>query len=73
MVDGRAARRGVVVGRGGPDQRPLGLLLGAVGVVVLDDVVLAAEEGDDGCQLQEEEFKRPETNSSSTPLIHVLL
>lgn len=48
MVDGRAARRGVVVGGAGLDQRPLGLFLGDVGVVVLDDVILPAEEGDDG-------------------------
>lgn len=48
VVDGRAAGRGVVVGGGGADQRPLGFLLGAVGVVVFDDVVLSAEQGDDG-------------------------
>lgn len=48
MVDGRTAGRGVVVGGGGADQRPLGFLLGAVGVIVLDDVVLSAEQGDDG-------------------------
>lgn len=49
VVDGRAGGGRVVVGRGGADQRPLGLLLRAVGVVVLDDVVLTAEERDDGC------------------------
>lgn len=48
VVDGRASRRGVVVGGAGLHQRPLGLLLGTVGVVVLDDVILPAEEGDDG-------------------------
>lgn len=47
VVDGRAAGRRVVVGSCA-DQRPLGFLLGAVGVVVFDDVVLPAEEGDDG-------------------------
>lgn len=54
VVDGRAGGRGVVVGGGGSDQRPLGLLLGAVGVVVFDDVVLPAEEGDDGWRRQKE-------------------
>lgn len=48
VVDGRAGGRSVVVGGRGANQRPLGFLLGAVGVVVLDDVVLSAEEGDDG-------------------------
>lgn len=48
VVDGRAAVRSVVVGGSGAHQRPLGLVLGAVGVVVFDDVVLSAEEGDDG-------------------------
>lgn len=48
VVDGRAGGRGVVVGGRGAHQRPLAFLLGAVGVVVFDDVVLSAEEGDDG-------------------------
>ena len=48
VVDGRAAGGGVVVGGRGSDQRPLGFVFAAVGVVVLDDVVLSAEEGDDG-------------------------
>lgn len=48
VVERRAAGRGVVVGGGGSNQRPLGFLLGAVGVVVFDDVVLPAEESDDG-------------------------
>ena len=48
MVDGRAAGRGGVVGGGGADQRTLGLILTAAGVVVFDDVILSAEQGDDG-------------------------
>ena len=48
VVDGRAAGRSVVVGGGGADQRPLGFVFAAVGVVVFDDVILSAEQGDDG-------------------------
>lgn len=47
VVDGWAAGWSVVVGGSGADQRPLGFVLGAVGVVVFYDVILSAEEGDD--------------------------
>lgn len=57
VVNGRAGGRHVV-GGGGVSQRPLGLLLGAVGVTVLDDVILSAEERDDGWSDEVGERKR---------------
>lgn len=44
------------------DQRPLGFLLGAVGVVVFDDVVLPAEKGDDGWRCGKQREKKSKTS-----------
>lgn len=51
VVDGGAGGGRLVVGDGGrPHRRSLGLLPpAAIGVVVLDDVILPAEQRDDGC------------------------
>jgi len=48
VVERRAAGLRAGVRRRGSNQRPLGFVFAAVGVVVFDDVILTAEQRDDG-------------------------